>query len=261
VTEKFWGRGVTDWVGIQEPRQRPLYDALLDAVAIKPGGKLLDAGCGSGVVCVLGAERGLDVTGIDASPAFIDVARERCPDGQFSIGDLREALPFEACSFDAVVFSNSLQFVSNRDDAMREVARILRPGGRVAIAVFDAQEKCDGSKPIGAILSLLPIPPPGSPGPFALSNVVMLESLVRDTGLEFEGIRRVDTPWHYPDLETARRAFISAGPSQQVRELGREEALRAAIDAANAPFAQPDGTYLLQNVFMLAVGRKPGAIA
>ncbi|HVR45733.1 MAG TPA: class I SAM-dependent methyltransferase [Candidatus Binatia bacterium] len=259
MTEKFWGRGVADWVGIQEPLHRPLYDALLDAFASNPGDKLLDAGCGSGVVCVLAAERGLDVTGVDASPAFIDVARERCPAGQFSVGDLREALPFEANSFHAVVFSNSLQFVPNASDAMREVARILRPGGRVAIAVFDAQEKCDGSRPIGAILSFLATPPPGSPGPFALSNEAMLEALVRGAGLDFEGVRRVETPWVYPDLETARRAFLSAGPSQQVRELGREVELRAAIDAANSSFRQPDGTYLLQNAFMFAIGRKPEA--
>jgi SAM-dependent methyltransferase len=259
MKEQFWGRGVADWVAIQEPLHRPLYDAILDAVAVEPATSLLDAGCGSGIVCLLAAERGAEAAGLDASPMFIGVARERCPGGRFLVGDLRNALPFDVNTFDAVTFSNSLQFVPNPIDAVRETVRVLRPGGRVAIAVFDAVEKCDGSKPIAAILSLLPPTPPGAPGPFALSNEGTLEALVRDAGLEFEGIRHVDTPWRYPDLETTLRAFMSAGPSHQVRELGREEELRGVLDAATEPFRQPDGTYLLQNAFMLAVGRKPTA--
>lgn len=258
-TNGFWGRGVTDWVEIQEPLHRPLYNAVLDAVALQSGSALLDAGCGSGIVCLLAAVRGLDVTGLDASPRFIDVARERCPGGRFLVGDLREALPFEPNSFDGVVFSNSLQFVPNAAEAVREAARVLRPNGRVTIAVFDAPEKCDGNKPISAIRSLLPAALPGSPGPFSLSNDETLERLVRDAGLAFEGIHRVDTPWHYPDLETAQRAFISAGPSQQALEIVGEERLRTVLDAATAPFRQSDGTYLLRNVFMFVVGRKTPA--
>ncbi len=223
---------------------------------MKRGGTLLDAGCGSGIVSVLATEGRVDPTGLDASPAFIDVAREKCPSGQFLVGDLGHDLPFDSEAFDGVVFCNSLQFVANPAAAVRETARVLRPGGRVAIAVFDIEARCQGSTPISAILSLLPKPDPGAPGPFSLSNAETLEALVDDAGLRSEGIHTVESPWRYPDLETARRAFMSAGPSHQARELVGEEKLREALDAATAPFRQPDGTYLLQNSFIFVVARK-----
>lgn len=251
--EAYWGRGVSDWVDIQEPLQRPLYDALLDALALRPGQTLLDAGCGSGVVGVLAAARGVAVTGLDASPTFINVARERCPTGSFAVGDLRKPLPFDGESFDAIMFCNSLQFVPNAGDAVREAARVSKAGGRIAIAVFDAPEKCEGQKPIGAIMSLLPAAPAASP--FTLSQDDTLEQLVRDGGFDLEDIRRVDTPWRYRDLNMALRAFTSAGPAQQALEIVGEEKLRAVLEAATAPFLQPDGTYLLKNVFMFATGR------
>jgi len=255
--EAFWGRGVRDWVDIQEPLQRPLYEAILETLALAPGETLLDASCGSGVVCVLAANRGLGVTGLDASAAFIDVARERCPSGRFGVGDLREPLPFADESFDGVMFSNSLQFVPNAGDAVREAARVVKPGRRVVIAVFDAPQKCEGQKPIGAVVSLLPVAPATSP--FTLSHEETLEKLITDAGLEFEGIRHVDTPWRYRDLETAVRAFVSAGPSQQAIELVGEDKLRAVLEMATAPFVQTDGTYLLKNAFMVASGRKASA--
>jgi ubiquinone/menaquinone biosynthesis C-methylase UbiE len=254
--EPFWGRGVRDWVDIQEPLHRPLYETILDAFALKPGQALFDAGCGSGVVCVLAANRGLDVTGLDASPAFIEVARQRCPSGRFAVGNLSEPLPFADESFDGVMFSNSLQFVPNAGDAMHEAVRVLKPGGRTVIAVFDAPEKCAGQKPIGAIMSLLPAGPATSRSPFELSHDRMLENLLRDAGLEYEGISRVEAPWRYRDLQTALRAFTSAGPSQQAIEIVGEEKLRAILETATTPFLQTDGTYLLENVFMVASGRK-----
>jgi SAM-dependent methyltransferase len=254
--QPFWGRGASDWIEIQEPLHRPLYEALLDSLNLPPGAALFDAGCGSGVVSMLAVERGADVTGLDASPQFIDIARTRCPQARFMVGDLREPLPFDKERFDAMVFCNSLQYVPNPIVAVREAARVLRNGGPVAIAVFDVVEKCEGAKPITAIVSLLPQADPNALGPFALSKAGQLEGIVREAGLECASIRSVDVPWHYRDLETARRAFISAGPSQHVRELGLEAELAERLDAANAEFRRSDGTYVLGNSFRIVVGRK-----
>jgi ubiquinone/menaquinone biosynthesis C-methylase UbiE len=236
-----------------------LYNATLDALALQSGSTLLDAGCGSGVVCVLAAERGLTVTGFDASPNSIEVARRRCPKGHFLVADLNQRFPFDSDIFDGVMFGNSLQFASTPAHALREAVRVLRPAGRVAIAVFDEVQRCEGHKPIAAMMSLLPAAPAGSPGPFALSNDGDLEALVQAEHLEFEGVTRVDTPWRYRNLETALRAFLSAGPTQQAIEVVGEEKVRAVLEDAIVSHLQGDGTYRFGNVFKVVVGRKRAA--
>lgn len=254
--EAFWGRGVADWVEFQEPHHLPLYTALLDALELPPNGSVLDAGCGSGPVSVLAAKRSIAVTGVDASLPFIEAAKARCPSGRFQVGDLREALPFANESFDGVVYCNALQFVPNAAEALREASRVLRPGGRVAVGLFDVPEKCDGAKPMGAILSLLPGVPSAAVGPFALSDPRTIARLIYEAGFIPTGAGAVEAPWHYPNREIALRALMSAGPSHQALALVGQEALTATLDAAIAPFRGPDGSYRMNNNFIFAAGRK-----
>ncbi len=253
--KSFWGRNAKDWIAIQEPLHRPLYDALLDSVALPPGSALLDAGCGSGVVSLLATQHGIAVTGVDVSQPFIDIARKRVPDASFVVGDFQE-LPFEDASFDGLIASNSLQFVPDRFGAMQEAARVLRRGGRAAIAVFDAEEKCDGAKPIAAMLSLLQPAVLGTPGPFALSAPGQLEALLNDTGFVCEEVRFVETPWVYANRDVAVRAFLSAGPGTQARLAVGAEKLLATLQSAVEPYCRVDGSYRLENVFKIVVGRK-----
>jgi SAM-dependent methyltransferase len=257
MQQPFWGRGAEEWAEIQEPQQLPLYEAILRTLKLPTGSAILDGGCGSGMLTRLASEQGLTVTGLDASPMFIDVARRRSPATTFTVGDL-EHLPFEDATFDAVVGCNSFQFVSPPAAAAREAARVLRNGGQLAIAVFDAPAKCDGAAPIAAILSLLPAPSPSVPGPFALSSPEMLTALVDEAGFipEPDGVHAVSTPWIYRDRDVALRAFMSSGPGQHARSIAGEARVRAALDSALAPYRRSDGTYLLENFFMFIVGRK-----
>jgi ubiquinone/menaquinone biosynthesis C-methylase UbiE len=232
-----------------------MYEALLDGVALPAGSKLLDGGCGSGPLSGLAAERGLAVTGLDESASFIGLARRRFPQLTFVIGDL-QALPFSGDSFDGIAGCNSFQYVPDRVRAVLEARRVLRDGGRIGLAVFDLPEHCEGAAVIGAVYSLLPASASGSPGPFAICGGRELEALLRDGGFEPEATRVVDTPWRYSNLETAVRAFISAGPGQHARAVVGEERLRDALRAALAPYGQDDGTYRLENAFVVAVGRK-----
>ena len=111
---------------IEQPAMRAQFDAL-------PQGTVLDAACGTGRHSVELARRGHRVIGVDRSPAMLELARAKVPQGAFRQGDLM-ALPVEAGGVDAVVCALALVHLPEIRGAMAEFARVLRPGGRVIIS-------------------------------------------------------------------------------------------------------------------------------
>lgn len=113
-------------------------DLVLAALRLRPGDRLLDAGCGSGHWAVAFAGRGVRVAGIDLSPEMIRHARVRGAaagaDVDWRVGDLA-ALPFPDGAFDAIHARVALHFVPDVPAALRELRRVLRPGGRLLASV------------------------------------------------------------------------------------------------------------------------------
>ena len=109
---------------------------MLDLIGDVAGKTLLDVGCGDGDFSLVLARRGAVVTGVDVSQAMIDAARKNCTAGAvtatFKLGEAH-ALPFEAGSFDVVVAMTILCFVDDAAPVFREIARVLRPGGKLVI--------------------------------------------------------------------------------------------------------------------------------
>jgi trans-aconitate methyltransferase len=93
VQQQLWGSDPTGWARFAEPHTRPLFEAVLTATLVTAGTRLLDAGCGSGLLLELAAARGAIVTGLDVSPGLLAAARDRVPDAELWLGDLQE-LPF-----------------------------------------------------------------------------------------------------------------------------------------------------------------------
>ena len=101
-----------------------------------PGRCMLDVGCGDGTLAHAAASRGALVTGIDPDPAMLAVARSRTRDAEIEASFLEgrvEQLPFPDASFDVVAAITVLCFVPDAAGAVRELARVLRPGGRLVI--------------------------------------------------------------------------------------------------------------------------------
>jgi hypothetical protein len=94
-----------------------------------------------------------------------------------------------------------------------------------------------------ALRPLLPPPPPGAPGPFALSGEEALRSLATAVGLGDVTVHDVDSPWFYPDRATGIRGMGSTGLAMRAREVAGEEAVDRAHGEALDPFVQPDGSY------------------
>jgi demethylmenaquinone methyltransferase / 2-methoxy-6-polyprenyl-1,4-benzoquinol methylase len=128
-------------------RIAPVYDAMnrimtagldrtwrrlaVEAV-VQPGDRVLDACCGTGDLAIAAEREGGFVTGLDFSPAMLERARRKSETIEWIEGDLL-ALPFDDGSFDAATVGFGVRNVADLDAALRELRRVLRPGGRLAI--------------------------------------------------------------------------------------------------------------------------------
>jgi SAM-dependent methyltransferase len=254
VQGELWGAAADDWAELAEPSGAPLYEAAFDCIGLITGTRLLDVGCGAGLALQLAEKRGAVVAGLDASTRLLDVARSRLPDADLRQGDVEE-LPYGDGSFDAVTAFNAVQYAADPARALREIRRVATPGAPVAVASWGDPERCDARVLIGALGRLLPPPPPGAGGPFALAAPGALEALVESAQLSAERAIEVSGPFVYADLESAVRASLSSGPAcAAIQRVGRE-AVRDAAAAALRSFERTDGTVRLDNVFRIVLAR------
>jgi SAM-dependent methyltransferase len=254
VQGKLWGAAARDWAELAEPVQKPFFEAALDALGITTGTRLLDAGCGAGLALVLAAERGATVTGLDASAGLLEIARERLPEADLREGDL-EALPFADDAFDAVTAFNSIQYAGDPTAALREIGRVARPGGRIAVTTWGPPEQCEMRAVLGAIGSLLPPPPPGAAGPFALAAPGALAALVAGAGLTAERTIDVPTPYAHDDFDAAVRSHLASGPARRAIDTAGFDATHDAITAVCEQARQPDGSVKFDNIFKVLIAR------
>ena len=113
--------------------ERPAILALAGDVA---GRRILDAGCGAGQLFAALRERGAIVTGIDASTGMLEEARRRLgDDADLRVADLGSPLPFPDDAFDDVIASLVLHYLEDWGPTLREMRRVLTPGGRLIVAV------------------------------------------------------------------------------------------------------------------------------
>jgi SAM-dependent methyltransferase len=249
----LWSERAEDWAEIQEPLMRPAFEAGLDALTIGPETRLLDVGCGSGLALRLAADRGATVSGLDASRTLLEHARRRVPGAPLFQGEIEE-LPFDSGSFDVVTGFNSFQYATRPAAALAEAVRVLAPGGCVLYLNWAPAEQCEAGAYLGAIGKLLPPPPPGAPGPFALSDSEAIVRVFGEAGLDVASTADVTVHWAYPDQATAIAGLMAAGPIVRAIHHAGEDAVVAATTDFLEPFRTDNGGYRITNVFRYAIG-------
>jgi SAM-dependent methyltransferase len=238
-------------------------EPLLDAAAVRQGLSMLDVASGPGHVAAAAAQRGADVVGVDVAESMVALARRRHPQVDFRTGDA-EALAFDDGSFDAVVGNFLMLHVGRPERCAAEFARVLAPGGSVALTVWDSPEQ---ARFLGVFLEAIAAAGAGAPedipaGPpfFRFSDEAEFARLLRGPGLEEVEITTLAFTHTEPSADALWNGLLggtvrtSALILRQTDEMqGR---IRAAFDDIVRDYEAGGGLELPVSV-KLASGRKP----
>jgi len=213
-----------------EPLFRPWVAPLLDDAALRTGQRVLDVACGTGIVARLARTRvgaAGAVVGVDVSAPMLAVARRVAPEMDWREGDAG-ALPLrDGERFDAVLCQQGLQFFADKPGALREMARALAAGGRLAVSVWRSLDEA----PLLAELHRLA---ERRLGPIvdrrhAFGDAAALGSLLREAGFQEVAVRPMKLRIRFADLRVFVRmnAMALVGMCPGAARLGEDE--RAAL--------------------------------
>ena len=248
----------------------PLASWCCVAAGVEPGIRLLDVACGTGLVTLpaarLAGSNGR-VVAIDLAPDMISSVTRRARRENLETVEAHEMdaedMQFDDGSFDAVTCACGLMFVPDAPRALREIRRVLRPGGRIAVAVWDEPGKSSFLTLAGraAAATLPPAPPaPGAPGGFRFSGPGELVGLLREAG--FAGVAVESLPLPIECVSTAEYIEIitdmSAGMKARLSALppGDRARFRTQVDEAARQY-QYDGRLRLVATAVCAAGTRP----
>lgn len=255
IQSKLWGQRPGDWATLQEPTGKVGYEYALNFIKLKTTDKLLDVGCGTGYFANLASASGANITGFDATAAFIEEAKLRNSSIHLLTGEMEE-LPFADQTFDVVTGFNSFQYAANIKNALLEAKRVLKNNGKFVAMIWGNKEECEAALYLKAIGSLMPPPPAGAPGPFALSENHLLENILAEIGLQVLNSADVDSIWEYPNMDTAVKGLLSAGPIAKAIEFsGYDKVLQTTLEVAK-PYTQNNGHIIFKNKFRVVIAEK-----
>jgi SAM-dependent methyltransferase len=234
-----------------------------DAAQIQPGQRVLDVACGTGILArevTLRIGSGGLVSGVDPSPGMIAVAKRLTPAAEFRQG-VAESLPFSDQSFDAVVSQFGLMFFTDRRQALREMLRVLVPGGRLAVAVWDALANVPAYASEVALLEQTAGRPAADAlrAPFVLGNRKDLATLFSEAGVASAEITTHRGTARFPGIRTMVEADLRGwlpviGVILTEDEIGR--VLREA-ERALSSYADADGRVTFDLSAHLVTANKP----
>jgi enediyne biosynthesis protein CalE5 len=266
----MWDAVADGWrehAGYVDSRGAEITERLLAAAELVPGQRVLELACGPGSVGLAVAPLVApgEVVLSDVAAEMVAVAAERAAEQGLRNVATRvldiEAIDEPDASYDAVLCREGLMFATDHARAARELVRVLRPGGRAAVAVWGPRER---NPWLGLVFDAVseqigrPVPPPGIPGPFALDDPDELAALLSGAGFEHVGVSELPTPLRAGSFEewwTRTRAL--AGPLTAILAgLPAEatEAIERRLREAVEPYAGRDGLEL-PGVTLLAMGR------
>lgn len=242
----------------------PWAPKTVDAAGVQPGERVLDVACGTGVVTRLVAERvgpAGQVTGLDVNAAMLAVARAT-PAPAGALIDWIEAsaleMPIPDGSYDVVLCQQGLQQIPDHLGALREMRRVLTPGGRLAIAVWGPIEQNPG---MAALVEALerhvgPEAARNRRGPFALGDGARVQGLIEEAGFRDVQLRTLTVTGRFPSPESIFTYQAAATPLSTTGEIINEtrRAIEDDMRLALAPYMR-DSAFAVPTTAHLATAR------
>jgi ubiquinone/menaquinone biosynthesis C-methylase UbiE len=269
----MWAQVAPSWeqhADYVDARGALVTEEMLELAAPQPGERVLELACGPGGLGIAAAERiapdGEVVLSDVAAEMTAIAARRVDASGLDNVTTLEldlERIDQPDGSYDLVLCREGLMFAPDPGRAVREIARVLRPGGRVTIAVWGPRER---NPWLGLVLDSVsaqlgkPVPPPGVPGPFSLADADELAGLLDAAGLAEVAVRDRTVPmWVGSFDEWWARTSALAGPLATILSSLPEPAarsLRARAHEAVRPYETSAGLQF-PGVTLLATARRP----
>ena len=270
---EIWDREADLWV-----REAERFDAMdgafgwavLEAVQLHPGERVLDVGCGNGAMTLEGAQQvspGGEAIGVDIAAPTLKLARSRADAAGLSNVQFLEAdaqtHAFEKGEFDAVISRFGVLSFEDPVAAFTNLGHALGSGGRLSIVCWQDVLKSDWTAVIGgaaaAHLGFPDFGPPGAPGPYSLADRERLERTVRSAGFGDITIEAITKPmWMGDDAEDVTTFFTSLEIVSEWFSGKPQEKVDAAIDAvreALAPYEGPQGVVMSGTAWLLTARR------
>ncbi|HSD23449.1 MAG TPA: class I SAM-dependent methyltransferase [Solirubrobacterales bacterium] len=233
-----------------------------EAAEVGNGDEVLDVACGAGNATIPAALTGAAVTGLDITPKMLEAAGRAAADAGVEIelieGDAQE-LPFEDESFDVVLSVFGCMFAPDQQKTAREIARVLRPGGRMAVCAWTPEGNI--GKMFVTIAMRMPPPPEGFQPPILWGSEDHVRGLFEGTGVDLD-VDRAMVAFTAPSLEeeftederdlppivNAKRVLEPEGKWEEARE--------ALLERHKEANLAEDGSYRSENDYLVIKGRR-----
>lgn len=250
----------------------PFARELVEVAALRPGERVLDVGCGTGIVARLAAASAGSsgrVVGVDISPDMLAVAK--AASGELPV-EWKEAdahdLPFPDASFDVVLSQQVVQFLPDRQRALTEMRRVLRPGGRALVSAWSSIQEAPGFAALGQALETHVGPESAAAvrdQGFGLSDPEALGAALQKAGFDNVTVSTHRRVIDYPSVEefVLRYLEVTAGLVPEVAMAGPAGAAMVVdeVTATLSDYQLDGGGLSLPVATNVAVGRAPAGDA